>query len=65
MPEHDLLRPSFETLGMPLPLLWACRTWHRAALRRELLSEPNEALTDFGVTRDTLLAYLRQPFWRP
>jgi uncharacterized protein YjiS (DUF1127 family) len=65
MPEHDLLRPSFETLGMPLLLLWACRIWYRAALRRDLLSEPNEALADFGVTRNALLAYLRRPFWQP
>lgn len=64
MSERDLLRPAFETLGMPL-LLWACRIWYRAALRRELLSEPNEALADFGITRNALLAYLHRPFWRP
>lgn len=66
MPERDLLRPAFETFGMPLLLLlWACRIWHRAALRRELLSEPNEALADFGVTRNALLVYLHRPFWQP
>lgn len=65
MPERDLLRPGFETLGMPLLLLWACRIWYRAALRRELLSELNEALANSGVTRNALLAYLRRPFWQP
>lgn len=62
---RDLLRPGFEGLGMPRPLLWACRIWYRAALRRELLQEPTEILHDFGVTADALRAYLDRRFWEP
>ena len=61
----DVLKPCFESMGMPWPLLWACRIWYRAALRRELTAEPDSVLADFGVTRDALRAYLRRPFWRP
>jgi len=61
----DATRPCFETMGMPAPLLWACRIWYRAALKRELLNEAEPVLTDFGVTRDALRAYVRRSFWQP
>jgi len=38
VPDSNLLRPGFEELGMPRPLLWACRIWYRSALHRELLN---------------------------
>ncbi len=63
--ERDLLRPGFGGLGMPRPLLWACRVWYRSALRREVLDEPEEVLRDFGVTGDTLRTYLNRRFWEP
>lgn len=64
-PRHDVLKPCFETMGMPRSLLWACRIWYRAALRRDLLQEPESVLQDFGVTRHALRAYLRRRFWQP
>lgn len=65
LPERDLLRPGFEGLAMPRPLLWACRIWYRSALRREVLNEPEEVLRDFGVTGETLRTYLNRRFWEP
>jgi len=65
VPDSNLLRPGFEGLGMPRPLLWACRIWYRSALHRELLNEPEEGLRDFGVTAGALHTYVGRRFWEP
>lgn len=63
--KSNLLRPGFEGIGMPRPLLWACRVWYRSALRSELRNQPEEVLRDFGVTTDVLRSYLGRSFWEP
>ncbi|MCI4665617.1 MAG: hypothetical protein MRY74_12930 [Neomegalonema sp.] len=44
--------------------LWRARARHRAALRFELLAQPDSVLADCGMTREDAQREAAKPFWR-